>query len=103
MVKSTFNVFFNDFLEEFKKDMLQKFIDHDDKWGERSVIRDNWEGQLISEDELRQEIHYHYAKWIYRGVEKKTLCEEDALTNLANMIFLLWIKIRSKKRMIRND
>ena len=27
------------FLEEFKKDMLQKFKDHDEKWGENSVTK----------------------------------------------------------------
>ena len=91
-------------LDEFQKDMLQKFIDHDNKWGENSVMKNNWEGEIpLNEDELRKEITYHYAKWIYRGVEKRTLPEEDTLTNLANMIFMLWFTIRSKKEEKHED
>jgi hypothetical protein len=84
-------------LDEFKKDMLQKFIEHDNKWGENSVTNEKWAGDLaLSADDLRKEIHYHYAKWLYRGVEKKTMLEEDTLVNLANMIFLLWHKIKTE-------
>ena len=90
-------------LEEFKNDMLQKFIDHDKKWGDGSIIRYEWEGEIpFDEEYLRKEIHYHYAKWLYRGVEKKTLPEEDTLTNLANTILLLWIKVRNKREGIIN-
>ena len=76
-------------LNEFQKDMLQKFVDHDNKWEEKSVTRNDWSGEVpLNEEQLRNEIHYHYAKWIYNGVIKKTMPEEDTLTNLANMIFL---------------
>ena len=86
-------------LGEFQEDMLRKFVDHDHKWGENSVTKDDWEGEIpLNEDELRKEIHYHYAKWLYRGVEKRTLLEEDTLTNLANMIFMLWLKIKKRKK-----
>lgn len=86
------------FLDEFKDDMLQKFIDHDNKWGENSVTKNGWSGEIpLNEEELRKEIHYHYAKWIYRGEFKKTLPEEDTLTNLANMIFLLRLRILTKQ------
>ena len=85
-------------VDEFRKDMLQKFADHDHKWGENSVTKDDWEGTIIlNEDEIRKEIHYHYAKWLYRGIVKKTLPEEDTLTNLANVIFMLWLKIKKRK------
>ena len=83
------------YLDEFNKDMIEKFKEHDNKYAENSVMNDNWDiNILLDEDYLRKEIHYHYAKWIYRGIEKKTLKEDDTLTNLANMIFLLWIKIK---------
>jgi alpha-L-fucosidase len=83
------------YLDEFNKDMIEKFKEHDNKYAENSVMNDNWDiNILFDEDYLRKEIHYHYAKWIYRGIEKKTLKEDDTLTNLANMIFLLWIKIK---------
>ena len=89
------------FLEEFKKDMLQKFKDHDEKWGENSVTKNDWEGEIpLNDEELRRELHYHYAKWLYRGVEKKTLPEEDTLTNLANIVFLLWLRVQSKNGVI---
>lgn len=82
-------------LNEFQKDMLQKFVDHDNKWEEKSVTRNDWSGEVpLNEEQLRNEIHYHYAKWIYNGVIKKTMPEEDTLTNLANMIFMLWLKIQ---------
>ena len=82
-------------LNEFHKDMLQKFVDHDNKWEEKSVTRNDWSGEVpLNEEQLRNEIHYHYAKWIYNGVIKKTMPEEDTLTNLANMIFMLWLKIQ---------
>jgi hypothetical protein len=82
-------------LNEFQRDMLQKFVDHDNKWEEKSVARNDWSGEVpLNEEQLRNEIHYHYAKWIYNGVIKKTMPEEDTLTNLANMIFMLWLKIQ---------
>ena len=82
-------------LNEFQRDMLQKFVDHDNKWEEKSVTRNDWSGEVpLNEEQLRNEIHYHYAKWIYNGVIKKTMPEEDTLTNLANMIFMLWLKIQ---------
>ena len=83
------------FLEDFKADMLQKFRDHDEKWGQDSVTQNDWNGIIpLNIDELRNEISYHYAKWLYRGVVKQTLPEEDTLTNLANVCFLLWLTIR---------
>ena len=85
-------------LDGFQKDMLQKFVEHDAKWGEKSVTKNDWNGEIpLNEEQLRTEIHYHYAKWIYSGVIKKTMCEEDTLTNLANMVFLLWLKIQQKE------
>ncbi|MHB8559553.1 MAG: hypothetical protein ACYDAP_00080 [Thermoplasmataceae archaeon] len=83
-----------DYLEEFKKDMLQKFIDHDEKWKDYSVIREGFNFSDMNENGLREEISYHYAKWLYRGVVKKDLPEKDTLTNLANMCLLLWIKLK---------
>ena len=84
-------------LEKFQQDMLQKFVDHDNKWQEKSVTRNDWNGEIpLNEQQLRDEIHYHYAKWIYNGVIKKTMPEEDTLTNLANMTFLLWLKLQQK-------
>ena len=86
-------------LEEFKKDMYQKFVDHDEKWGNNSAIRQTWdfEDAFSSIEKLREEVSYHYAKWLYRGVFKQDLKEEDTLTNLANMVFLLWVRRKAER------
>ena len=85
-------------LEEFKKDMFQKFVDHDEKWGNNSAIRQSWDfDAAFVTEELRKEVSYHYSKWLYRGVFKKDLKEDDTLTNMANMCFLLWARIRAER------
>ena len=85
-------------LEEFKKDMFQKFVDHDEKWGNNSAIRQSWDfDAAFGTEELRKEVNYHYSKWLYRGVFKKDLKEDDTLTNMANMCFLLWARIRAER------
>ena len=92
----------NDWIKEFSTDMRQKFDDHDDKWGEVSVTRPNFNfaTQMADIEELRKEITYHYSKLAYRSWFKKDLPEKDALTNLANMCLLLWIKLNvSEKEM----
>ena len=85
-------------LEEFRKDMFQNFVDHDEKWGNNSAVRQTWDFEAaFNTEELRKEVHYHYAKWLYRGVFKGDLLEEDTLINLANMIFLLRARIKAEK------
>ena len=85
-------------LEEIKKEMIQKFQDHHDKWKEVSVMLPTFDfnTQLADEEYLREEVHYHYAKWLYRGRYKKDIPEKDTLINLINMCALLWIKLDLK-------
>ncbi len=89
----------DEWLEEVKNEMKQKFIDHIDKWKENSVTLPNFNfnNQLADEQYFRQEINYHYAKWLYRGMYKKDLPEKDTLINLINMCSLLWIKLSLKE------
>lgn len=89
---------FEELLDEFRKDMFQKFKDHDEKWGNNSAIRQTWDfDSAYTTDELRKDVSYHYAKWLYRGVLKQDLLEEDTLRNLANMCFLLRARIIAEK------
>ena len=89
----------NEWLEEIKNEMKQKFTDHNDKYKENSVTIPTFDfnNQLADEEYLRLEIHYHYAKWLYRGMYKKDIPEQDTLINLINMCSLLWIKLSLKK------
>ena len=90
-------------LEEFKKDMYQKFVDHDDKWDNNSAIRHTWNFEdVFFIEKLREEVSYHYAKWLYRGVVKCDLPEEDTLTNMANMCFLLRARIIAEREHINH-
>lgn len=95
IVKGDTSMTIDDWLGKFRVDMRQKFDDHDNKWGDVSVTRPefNFNTQLADTEYLRQEITYHYAKLAYRSWFKTDLPEKDALTNLANMCLLLWIKL----------
>ena len=56
-------------LEEFKKDMYQKFVDHDDKWDNNSAIRQTWDFEdVFFIEKLREEVSYHYAKCINNDI-----------------------------------
>ena len=83
-----------DFIEKFIDDMIVKFCEHNEKYRERSVLYSSFDFNSLDKDYLTQEIHYHYAKWLYLGKYKKSMKEEDTLTNLANTILLLWIKLK---------
>ena len=89
----------DEWLEKIKNEMKQKFIAHNDKYKENSVTIPTFDfsNQLADEEYLRLEIHYHYAKWLYRGMYKKDIPEQDTLINLMNMCSLLWIKLYLKK------
>ena len=83
-----------DYIERFVDDMILKFSEHREKYGERSVMNTTFDFNSLDKDYLTKEIHYHYAKWLYLGKYKKSMKEEDTLTNLANTILLLWIKLK---------
>ena len=85
-----------DYIERFVDDMILKFSEHREKYGERSVMNTTFDFNSLDKDYLTKEIHYHYAKWLYLGKHKKSMKEEDTLTNLANTILLLWIKLKLK-------
>ena len=89
------NKVIGEWLDEIKQEMIQKFRDHDDKWKEVSVMLPTFDfnTQLADEDYLKEEVHYHYAKWLYKGRYKKDILEKDTLINLMNMCALLWIKL----------
>lgn len=88
-----------DWLDEFKVEMLKKFQEHDDKWRELSVTRPDYdfETQLATEEYLRKDKIYHFAKWIYKSVEHNHMPETDTIVNETNMNFLLWIKLKLKE------
>jgi hypothetical protein len=83
-----------DYIEKFVFDMTVKFEEHREKYGKQSVLYPNFDFYSLDKDYLTKEIHYHYAKWLYLGKHKKSMKEEDTLTNLANTILLLWIKLK---------
>ena len=83
-----------DWLDEFKEDMLQKFKEHDAKYGRESVLNPEFDFSRMDIGWLREEVSYHYAKWLYRGRFKRDLPETDTLTNSVNMHFLAWISLR---------
>ena len=83
-----------DYIERFVDDMILKFSEHREKYGERSVMNTTFDFNSLDKDYLTKEIHYHYAKWLYLGKHKKSMKEEDTLTNLVNTILLLWIKLK---------
>ena len=83
-----------DYIERFVDDMILKFSEHREKYGERSVMNTTFDFNSLDKDYLTKEIHYHYAKWLYLGKHKKSMKEEDTLTNLANTILLLRIKLK---------
>ena len=83
-----------DWLIEFNKDMIKKFKEHNEKYKNDSVIIKDYDFTKLDINWLRQEITYHYAKWIYRGVVKKDMSESDTITNAVNMYFLAWIALK---------
>lgn len=87
-------------LDEFKADMLKKFREHDDKWGDASVTKPyfDFESGLADEEYFRKDIIYHFAKWIYNSVEHDRILEADSLVNAVNMYFLLWVKLKLKDK-----
>jgi hypothetical protein len=88
----------NEWLIEFNNDMLKKFEEHHGKYGNNSVINQDYDFTELDINWLREEITYHYAKWIYRGVVKKDLKESDTITNAVNMYFLAWIALKIEEQ-----
>ena len=84
----------NEWLIEFNNDMIEKFQDHHEKYGNNSAINKDFDFSQLDTEWLRKEITYHYAKWIYRGIVKKDLHETDTITNAVNMYFMLWIALK---------
>ena len=88
----------NDWLIEFNNDMIKKFEEHNEKYKNDSVIIKDYDFTKLDIKWLREEITYHNAKWIYRGVVKKDMPETDTITNAVNMYFLAWIALKIEEQ-----
>lgn len=92
-----------DWLDEFAMHMVSELNSHNDKYNDFSINCHFSNMKCTDVPTLRYEMTMHYAKWLYRGIHKRDMAEATTLVNLANVDFLLWIRLNLGPYAWNND
>ena len=91
----------NEWLDEFMSDMVEKFEAHNDhsEYQNDFSLNGSYDNLKHTDyDRLLYELDMHFSKYHYLGRHKKTVSEADALVNLANVCFLLYVRLKKNPK-----